>query len=93
MFGRYVQESFWKNYFLRTALILFICLQMHAICSSCYRVVSEPSSSCCYICKPSYTIYAEDLTSYILPDQNTSVSRVSKQRLNGLHENQLHYCV
>lgn len=32
------------------------------------------------ICEPPHTVYGEDLTSYILPDHNISISRVSKQR-------------
>ena len=43
-------------------------------------VVSEPSHSFRDICEPPHAVYGEDLTSYILPDQNISVSRVSKQK-------------
>lgn len=43
-------------------------------------VASEPSGSFRDICEPRHTVYGEDLTSYILPDHNISISRVSKQR-------------
>lgn len=43
-------------------------------------VVPEPSRSFCDIGEPPRTVYGEDLASYILPDQNISVSRVSKRR-------------
>lgn len=43
-------------------------------------VVPEPSCSFHDICEPPHTVYGEYLMSYILPDENISVSRVSKRR-------------